>query len=415
MKLSNKGMTRRQFLTGATAATTATLMGIRGADAAPTENSGLRITDLKIVLSAPPRDGGWNWIFLKIETDAGIHGWGEASLQEKDAGVIAEIETFKKFLIGKDPFQIEHIWASLHRRVTWTGGAVTMSAMSAIDLALWDIKGKALGVPVYELFGGKVRDKVKLYANGWFNGSTPEELARDAKATAAKGYKAMKLYPFGGPQVATPERIQLGVDRVAAVREAVGPNVEVGVDIRNALNIWGARRVAQKLEPFDLMFMEEPILYDNSATLVELARETSVPIAVGERLYTRWEFREVLEKNAVDIIQPDICHAGGISELKKIAAMAETYYVTLAPHNSNGPISTVASLHLDMMINNCFMQELILRFLDRYNEVLTEPLVVEDGYCTPPAGPGWGTELREDVLAKYPPKEYNPVSSGDVF
>jgi len=414
---STRRLNRRDFLITTTAAVAAGSLGIRNADAQPVPvgSSGLKITDLKIVLSAPPRPGGWNWIFLKIMTDSGIYGWGEASLQEKDAGVIAEIETFRKFLIGQDPFQIEHIWTSLHRRVTWTGGAVTMSAISAIDLALWDIKGKALGVPVYELMGGKVRDKVKLYANGWFNGSSPEEYARDAKATADKGYKAMKLYPFGGPQVPTPERIQLGVDRVAAVREAVGPNVEVGVDVRNALNIWGARRVAKKLEPFDLMFMEEPILYDNSTTLVELARETPVPIAVGERLYTRWEFREVLEKNAVDIIQPDICHAGGISELKKIAAMAETYYVTLAPHNSNGPISTVASLHLDMMINNCFMQELILRFLDRYNEVLTEPLEVVDGHCAPPAGPGWGTDLREDVLAQYPPKEYNPVSSGDVF
>ncbi len=209
--------------------------------------------------------------------------------------------------------------------------------------------------------------------------------------------------------------MQLGVDRVAAIREAVGPNIEIGVDIRNALNIWGARRVAQKLEPFDIAFMEEPILYDNSTTLVELAREARVPIAVGERLYTRWEFREVLEKNAVDIIQPDICHAGGLSELLKIAAMAEVYYVTVAPHNSNGPISTIASLHLDMMINNCFMQELILRFFDRYNEVLTNPIKVEDGYGTPPDGPGWGTGLHEDVLAQYPAKEYNPVSSGDVF
>jgi len=415
MKPLHRGMNRRRFLTSASAATAAAVIGIREAEAAPSKSSGLKITNLKIVLSGPPRPGGWNWIFLKIETDGGIHGWGEASLQEKDAGVIAEIETFKKFLVGQDPFQIEHIWTSLHRRVTWTGGPVTMSAISAIDLALWDIKGKALGVPVYELFGGKVRDTVKLYANGWFDGDTPEAYYKKAKETAAKGYKCLKLYPFGGPQVITPERMQLGVDRVAAVREAVGPNVEIGVDIRNALNIWGARRVAQKLEPFDLAFMEEPILYDNSTTLVELAREPRVPIAVGERLYTRWEFRAVLEKNAVDIIQPDICHAGGISELKKIAAMAETYYVTLAPHNSNGPISTVASLHLDMMVNNCFMQELILRFLDRYNEVLTEPLVVKDGFCAPPAGPGWGTELREDILAKYPAKEYNPVSSGDVF
>ena len=419
MKRPRRQINRRSFLIAASTAVAASAIGIRNSDAAPTGQSvksGMKITDLKILRSAPPREGGWNWIFLKIETDSGIYGWGEASLQEKDAGVIAEIETFKTFLIGQDPFQIEHIWTSLHRRVTWTGGAVTMSAISAIDLALWDIKGKAFGVPVYELMGGKVYDKVKMYANGWFKyGSSPEGFAKAAKEVVEQGYACLKMYPFSGVQVITPERMELGLARVQAVREAVGPRIEIGVDIRNALNIWGARRVAYKLEPFDIAFMEEPILYDNSATLVELAREARVPIAVGERLYTRWEFREVLEKNAVDIIQPDICHAGGLSELKKIAAMAETYYVTLAPHNSNGPISTVASLHLDMMINNCFMQELVLRFLDRYNEILTNPLEIKDGFCVPPAGPGWGTDLREDVIAKYPPKDYNPVSSGDVF
>ena len=419
MNQSDHKVNRRKFLIAAATVTAGSALGLRAAETTSqgsSTKSGMKIKDLKIVVTTPGSNGGWNWIFVKIETDSGIHGWGEASLQEKDAGVIAELGSFKKFLIGQDPLRIEHIWTSLHRRVTWTGGPVTMSAVSAIDLALWDIKGKAFGVPVYDLFGGKVRDKVKMYANGWFKyGNDPEGYARAAKEVVEKGYKAMKFYPFPGVQVITPERLELGIARVQAVREAVGPRIEVGVDIRNALNIWGARRVARKLEPFDLMFMEEPILYDNSTTLVELAREARVPIAVGERLYTRWEFREVLEKNAVDIIQPDICHAGGLSELKKIAAMAETYYVTLAPHNSNGPISTIASLHLDMIINNCFMQEYILRFEDRYNEMLTRPIEVVDGHCTPPAGPGWGVDLREDVIARYPPKNYNPVSSGDVF
>ena len=411
---------RRRFLMAASGVAAAGAAGVRGADAAPADQSvksGMKITDLKVMRSAAPSDGrGWNWIFVKLETDSGIHGWGEASLQGKDAGVIAELESFKPFLTGKDPFHIEHIWTSLHRRVTWTGGPVTMSAISAIDLALWDIKGKAFGVPVYDLFGGKVYDKIRMYANGWPKGDgSAAGYAEGATKVVEQGYGALKMYPFGGPQVITPERMQLGVDRVRAIREAVGPGIEIGVDIRNALNIWGARRVAYKLEGLDIAFMEEPILYDNSATLAELAKEVRVPIAVGERLYTRWEFREVLEKNAAGIIQPDICHAGGLSELKKIAAMAETYYVTLAPHNSNGPISTVASLHLDMMINNSFMQELLLRFLDRYNEMLTHPLEIKDGHCTPPAGPGWGTDLLEDVIAKYPPTDYDPVSSGNVF
>lgn len=409
--MTSPTLSRRRFLQTATAALAAPALAPAQAPA-----SGMKITGLKTFRMGAPGGNAWNWIFVKIETDSGLYGWGEASLQEKDLGVLAELESFTPFLIGQDPFQIERIWTSLHRRVTWTGGPVTLSAISAIDLALWDIKGKALKMPVYDLFGGRVYDKIRMYANGWPKGDgSAKGYADGAVEVAKQGYKALKMYPFGGPQVLMPDRLQLGVARVREIRNAVGPDIEIGVDVRNALNIWGARRVAQQLEPFDIAFMEEPILYDNSATLAELAREARVPISVGERLYTRWEFREVLEKNAVDIIQPDICHAGGLSELKKIAAMAETYYVTVAPHNSNGPISTIASLHLDMLINNSFMQEIILRFIDRYNELLTAPIEVVDGYCAPPAGPGWGVDLREDVIARYPPNEVQPVSTGNVF
>ena len=202
-----------------------------------------------------------NWLFVRVHTDAGISGIGEGSLQYKDAALVAEIANFATFLRGKDPFQIEHIWTSLHRRVTWTGGAVTISAISAIDLALWDIKGKALGAPVYELLGGKVRDKVPLYANGWFSGADrpsahgPQDgdaaerdcYAACAQAVVERGYRCLKLYPFGGEQVVTPERLTRGVGLVRAVREAVGPEIEVAVDIRSRLNIWSARRVAQQL------------------------------------------------------------------------------------------------------------------------------------------------------------------------
>jgi galactonate dehydratase len=328
-------------------------------------------------------------------------------------------------LRGKDPFQIEHIWTSLHRRVTWTGGAVTISAISAIDLALWDIKGKSLGVPVYELAGGKVRERVPLYANGWFTGGRPsahgpqgsggdEEAswyAEQAKGVVAQGYRCLKVYPFNGVQVITPERIARGVGIVRAIREAVGPDIEVAVDVRRRLNIWSARRIAQKLEPLDIAWLEEPILFDNAAAMAAFARSVRVPVSTGEESYTRWEFRELLEQNAIGIIQPDICHAGGMSEMIKIAAMAETYYVTVAPHNSNGPISTVASLHLDMAINNCHMQELFLNSLDLYQEVLTNPLIIEDGSGAPPDGPGWGTDLDDDVLAQHPPVAFTPVES----
>jgi galactonate dehydratase len=382
----------------------------------------MKISDVRVLRMQAHTEPHNNWLFVRIHTDSGIWGIGEGSLQYKDAALAAEIENFGAYLRGKDPFQIEHIWTSLHRRVTWTGGAVTMSAISAIDLALWDIKGKALGVPVYELIGGKVRDRVPLYANGWFTGDRPSAhgpqgddeaawYAEQAKAVVAQGYRCLKVYPFGGLQVISPERIARGVGIVRAIREAVGPNVEIAVDVRRRLNVWSARRIAQKLEPLDIAWLEEPILFDNAAAMAAFARSVRVPVSTGEELYTRWEFRELLEQNAVGIIQPDICHAGGMSELRKIAAMAETYYVTLAPHNSNGPISMAASLHLDMSINNCHMQELFLNSVDLYQEVLTNPLIIQDGYGAPPEGPGWGTDLDDAVLVQHPPSAFTPVES----
>ena len=260
----------------------------------------MKITDVRVLRMAAPGDASTNWLFVKIETDSGIYGVGEGSLQYKDVGLTAEIEDFKKFLIGKDPFQIEHIWTSLYRRVTWAGGPVTMSAISAIDLALWDIKGKALDVPVYELIGGKVRDRVRVYANGWFGGlNTPEDHAEAASKLVGQGYTALKFYPFTGEQVVTPERIERGVSLVRAVREAVGPNVEIAIDIRARLNVWSAMRVAQQLEPFNIAWMEEPVMFDNVEALAALARKVNVPISTGEQLYNRWQFQPLLEQNAV--------------------------------------------------------------------------------------------------------------------
>ncbi len=210
----------------------------------------MKITDIEVLRMKAYTEPHNNWLFVRIHTDSGITGIGEGSLQYKDAALAAELDNFAKFLRGKDPFQIEHIWTSLHRRVTWTGGAVTMSAISAIDLALWDIKGKALGVPVYELVGGKVRDRVPLYANGWFTGGRPSAhgpqgsadeatwYAEQAEAVVARGYRCLKVYPFNGTQVITPERIARGVGIVSAIRDAVGPNIEIAVDVRRRLNIW---------------------------------------------------------------------------------------------------------------------------------------------------------------------------------
>ncbi len=378
----------------------------------------MKITDLEVLRMQAFTEPKNNWLFVRVHTDEGISGLGEGSLQYKDAALAAEIENFALYLRGKDPFRIEDIWTSLHRRVTWSGGAVTMSAISAIDLALWDIKGKALGVPVYDLLGGKVRDRVPLYANGWLEGSWPDD-PRDlaafygtcASCVAEAGYRCLKLYPYNGEQAITPERLAHGLGLVRSVREAIGPDIDVAVDVRRRINMWSARRAAEQLAELNIAWMEEPVLYDNPQALAEFARSVSVPVSTGEELYTRWEFRPILEENAVGIIQPDICHAGGLSEMMKIAAMAETYYTMVSPHNSNGPISTVASLHFDMCVNNSHMQEIFLQSIPLYDEVLTQPIHIEDGYGTPPQGPGWGTELDDEVLKKYPPQDFVPVES----
>lgn len=389
----------------------------------------MKITDVKVFRMATPvhKTAGTNWLFVRIDTDSGISGWGEGSLQYKDAALEAEILDFGKFLEGKDPLRIDWIWSSLYRRVTWAGGPVSMSAISAIDLALWDLKAKSLEIPVWELAGGMHRDRLRIYANGWFedltepvSGVPAETIARQASpqlhAEAAlrlrdAGWTALKFYPFGGPQTITPQRIQHGVDLVRAVRDAVGPDMEIGIDVRARLDPWSAGRVAQQLEQFNIAWMEEPILYDNIEAMAEFARSVNVPVATGEQLYNRWEFRPLLATNAVRMIQPDICHCGGFSETRKIANMAETYYVPVAPHNSNGPISTLASLHLDMSIPNAFMQEIFVSFIERYQELLTSPIDISDGYATVPSGPGWGADIDLDVMAKYPPTDFAQVDS----
>jgi galactonate dehydratase len=362
--------------------------------------------------ATPHKSDANNWLFLKIYTDTGIYGVGEGSLQYKDLGLTAEIEDFSKFLIGKDPFAIEFIWTSLYRRVTWTGGAVTMSAISAIDLALWDLKGKALGVPVYELLGGKVRDAVPLYANGWFeNAVTPKDHAEAAVQTVKSGYPCLKFYPFKGQYVTTLERIKKGVELVKAVRDAIGPDIQIGIDVRARLDFWSALQVAEELIPYKISWIEEPIQFDNPKLMGEFARKSRVPVSTGEQLYNRWDFQPLLDEKAISIIQPDICHAGGISELRKIASAAETQYVSVAPHNSNGPISTAASLHLDMNIPNCFKQEIFVSFLGRYEAILTNQIPIHEGFATPPVGPGWGTDINEEALKEFPPSDYTPVDS----
>ena len=370
----------------------------------------MKITDLRVFQT---QGGHANWTFVKLYTDSGLTGVGEASLERNDVVVVKALESLKDFLVGKDPFQIEYIWNALYKQTFKYGQLIILTALSGVEQALWDIKGKALGVPVYELLGGKLRDKVRAYANAWaFQGvvtemtekDTPESLAKNALKMVDKGFTAMKWDPFRhGGQVIPKSEEEFAIACVKAVREAVGPSVDLLIECHGRFNMISAIRMAQKLEPFDPFFYEEPIPPDNIDALAALQAAINLPIATGERLYTRWEFRPLLEKQAARIIQPDICNVGGIWELKKIAAMAEAYYVAVQPHNSNGPVQTVASLHLDASIPNFVFQEFFYPYLDQYNEILTEPIKYQDGYLEIPTGPGLGTDIREEVIRKRPP------------
>jgi len=378
----------------------------------------MKITDLRVFQT---QGGHANWTFVKLYTDSGLTGVGEASLERNDEVVVKALETFRDFLVGQDPFQIEYIWNALYKQTFKYGQLIILTALSGIEQALWDIKGKALGVPVYELLGGKLRDKVRAYANAWAfqkvvtsmtAEDTPDSIAQNALKMVDKGFTAMKWDPFReGGQVIQRSEEAFALACVKAVREAVGPSVDILIECHGRFNMHSAIRIAHKLEPYDPFFYEEPIPPDNLDALAALQRSINLPIATGERLYTRWEFRPLFEKNAAQIIQPDICNVGGIWELRKIAAMAEAYYVSVQPHNSNGPVQTIASLHLDASIPNFVFQEFFYPYLDMYNEVLTEPIIYKDGYLEIPTSPGLGTDIREDVIRKRPPKKQPPMAT----
>jgi galactonate dehydratase len=370
----------------------------------------MKITDLRVFRT---QGAHANWTFVKLYTDSGLTGVGEASLERFDEPVARALESFKDFLVGKDPFQIEYIWNALYKGTFWHGQLIILTALSAVEQALMDIKGKALGVPIYELLGGKLRDRVRAYANAWAfqrvvtemtAEDTPESVAKNALKMVEKGFTAMKWDPFRhGGQVIPKSEEEFAIACVKAVREAVGPSVDLLIECHGRFNMLSAIRMAQKLEPFDPFFYEEPIPPDNIDAMAEVQRAINLPIATGERLYTRWDFRALLEKQAARVIQPDVCHCGGIMELKKIAAMAEAYYVSVQPHNSNGPICVLASLHLDASIPNVIFQEFFYPYLELYNEMLTEPIRYENGYLEIPTAPGIGADLNEKFILKRPP------------
>jgi galactonate dehydratase len=348
------------------------------------------------LFQVPPR-----WLFLKITTDSGIVGWGEPVVEGRAATVQTAVEEMSDYLLGKDPARIEDIWQVLYRGGFYRGGPVLSSAISGIDQALWDIKGKHLGVPVYELLGGAVREKVRVYS--WIGGDKPENVAEAAKERVAAGYTALKMNATEEMEwIDSAAKVQRAAERLAAVREAVGYDVGIGIDFHGRVHRAMAKVLMKELEPLKPLFIEEPVLPENNDALVELARHTTIPIATGERMFTRWAFKEVLKSGVVDIIQPDLSHTGGIWEGRKIAAMAEAFDVAVAPHCPLGPITLASSLQLDFCTPNAFIQEQSLEIHYHQGSMalldyLVDPGVFryQDGFVDRLTGPGLGIEIDE--------------------
>ncbi|MDR1541897.1 MAG: galactonate dehydratase [Clostridiales bacterium] len=356
----------------------------------------MKITCLKLY-QIPPR-----WLFLKIETDDGISGWGEPLLEGKAATVAALIkEEYAHLLVGRNPFAIEDIWQTLYRGFFYRGGGEAMSALSGVDQALWDIKGKALGVPAYELLGGLCRDKLKIYS--WIGGDRPSDAVEMAEQCYETGCRAVKMNATEELHyIDSYEKIDAVVKRVAAIRDALGYKMDIAVDFHGRVHKPMSKVLADALTPFRLMFIEEPVLCENMEAFSEIARYTPTPIATGERLFTRWQFKNLLNLGAVDIVQPDLSHAGGLSECKKIAAMAEAYDVAVAPHCPMGPIALAACVQLDACTPNAVIQEQSLGI--HYNKEADlldyiknrEVFSYAQGFIDIPKGPGLGVEVDEE-------------------
>ena len=299
---------------------------------------------------------------------------------------------------------IEAHWHSIYRDAYWRGGAVLMSALSAVEMALWDILGKHLSVPVYQLLGGRVNDKVRIYVNGWFSGAkTPEEFGKKAKIAVQRGVTAMKWDPFGKAYLDISNReLDTALECVAEVRSAVGDSVDLLIEGHGRFNIPTAIKIAKELEQFGPMFFEEPVPPDSLDALKEVRDKSPVAIAAGERLYTRWDYRKMFDLMAADYIQPDISHAGGIMELKKIAAEAESRYIPFAPHNPSGPVANAATLQLAASCSNFCILEIMYSDVVYRKDITTESLEYKDGFMKIPDNPGLGIEINEEECAKYP-------------
>ncbi len=366
----------------------------------------MKITKVELFIVEP------RWLFLKIETDAGICGWGEPVVEGRAHTVKAAVEELQDYLIGTDPLRIEDHWQVLYRGGFYRGGPVLMSAIAGIDQALWDIKGKYYNAPVYQLLGGACRDKIKVYS--WIGGDRPSDVAEAALEKKRQGFTAIKMNATEELHyVDSYEKVEGVIQRVEAIRKVAGESFGIGIDFHGRVHKPMAKILVKALEPYHLMFIEEPVLTENLDALKVIAMHTSTPIATGERMFSRWDFKKVFEEGYVDIIQPDLSHAGGITECRKIATMAEAYDIAVAPHCPLGPVSLAACLQLDACTPNAFIQEQSLGI--HYNsgsdllDYLEDRTVFEydNGYVTIPQGPGLGIEINEEKVREAAQKGHN--------
>lgn len=375
----------------------------------------MKITNVKTFLVEGIK---YNWTLVKVETDSGLHGWGEGTNWPGSPLIVAACQHVGEFITGLDARQIDFIWTKIYRDLNWLGQAgPLLSAISAVDIALWDIKGKALGAPVYELLGGAYRKEIQLYANYWFieGAHTPEDYARQARATVAQGFTALKFDPFAhvsywyGSDLAsngslTERQKRLALDVVKAVADAVGGDVAIAIETHAFLNAPTAIEMAHRLAElkFNCMWYEEPAPPEYPDSIADIRQRIPLPVCVGERLHSRFMARTILEKRAADILMPDVTRCGGVSELRKIANLAETFNVPIAPHNPNGPLSTIASAHVMASVPNFFRQEFFLKDVAWRDSCLSYPLPVENGYFALPDRPGLGFDVDEAELSRHP-------------
>lgn len=342
------------------------------------------------------------WIFVKISTDEGIIGWGELISGTKTETVVAGAYEMGKKLVGRNPFEIERLWQELHRSF-FRGGPINGTIVSGLEMALWDIKGKALGLPIYELLGGAARNRIRVYS--WIGGDRPSDVAQQAQERVDKGFSAIKMNATSEMHyIDSYNKVSAVVDRVASIRDQVGDKLEIGIDFHGRVHRPMAKVLAKALEPYHPMFLEEVVLPENWESFSDISNEVAIPLATGERLYTRWQFKNLFRQGAVDIVQPDVSLCGGILETRKIAAMAEAFDMACAPHAPYGPVSLAATLQVDACTPNVFIQEQSLGI--HYNQGFDlldfvknkEIFQYKDGFVDLPTNPGLGIEMDEDMI-----------------